>query len=73
MSQVFRITFVRNDADFAIGVRRGSALYVFIRSDQVLGSIATRSPKDNYKASLAPCTFNLVCLTLFPLGIWVSS
>ena len=74
-SQVSCITFVHNVADFStIGVCKRSALYIFTRIfDQVLEWIATRSSKDDYKACSAPCTFNLVGLTLFPLGIWVSS
>jgi hypothetical protein len=74
VSQVSRITFVRNVADFSIGVRMGSALYVLTRiSDEVLESITSCLSNDNYKASSAPCTFNSVDLTLFSLGIWVSS
>lgn len=69
-----RITFVLDDADFSTSIHKGSTLYTFtLISDQVLGSIASRSSKDDYKASSAPCKFNLVGLTLFPLKIWLSS
>ena len=74
VSQVSSSTFVCNDADFAIGVYKISALYIFTCiSDQVLEWITTCSFKNNYKASSVPCTFNLAGLTLFPLGIWLSS
>ena len=62
VSLVSCTTFVHNDADFSISVRKVSALYIL-----------TRIFKDDYMASSALRTFNLNSLTLFPIRIWLSN